>query len=85
MTFERWSHIPATHETTSRALLPGLTGRTVVRKFLAGVTLLAIAVPLNIGYAQIAGLPPTAGLCALVLPGALLLAAWTGRSPGTRA
>jgi MFS superfamily sulfate permease-like transporter len=35
------------------------------------VTLLAIAVPLNIGYAQIAGLPPTAGLYALVLPAVL--------------
>ncbi|MEV7692140.1 solute carrier family 23 protein [Microbacterium sp. NPDC089189] len=32
------------------------------------MTLLAIAVPLNIGYAQIAGLPPTAGLYALVVP-----------------
>ena len=32
------------------------------------MTLLAIAIPLNIGYAQIAGLPPTAGLYALVLP-----------------
>nr|WP_205835283.1 SulP family inorganic anion transporter [Microbacterium sp. CFH 90308] len=35
---------------------------------LAGVTLVAIAIPLNIGYAQIAGLPPTAGLYALVVP-----------------
>lgn len=35
---------------------------------LAGVTLAAIAIPLNIGYAQIAGLPPTAGLYALVVP-----------------
>jgi high affinity sulfate transporter 1 len=42
-----------------------------VRELLAGVTLLAIAVPLNIGYAQIAGLPPTAGLYALVLPSVL--------------
>ena len=33
------------------------------------MTLLAIAVPLNIGYAQIAGLPPTAGLYALIVPG----------------
>ncbi len=32
------------------------------------MTLLAIAVPLNIGYAQIAGLPATAGLFALILP-----------------
>ncbi len=49
-------------------LLPGLTLRNLVRELLAGVTLLAIAVPLNIGYAQIAGLSPTAGLYALVVP-----------------
>ena len=41
----------------------------MVRESASGITLLAIAVPLNIGYAQIAGLPPTAGLYALVLPG----------------
>ena len=40
-----------------------------MRELVSGVTLLAIAVPLNIGYAQIAGLPATAGLYALVLPG----------------
>ncbi|HET8928276.1 MAG TPA: solute carrier family 23 protein [Microbacterium sp.] len=48
--------------------LAGLTGRNLVTELLAGVTLLAIAVPLNIGYAQIAGLPPTAGLYALIIP-----------------
>jgi SulP family sulfate permease len=48
--------------------LAGLTRRNLVREVTAGITLLAIAVPLNIGYAQIAGLPPTAGLYALVLP-----------------
>ncbi|WP_400997530.1 SulP family inorganic anion transporter [Agromyces sp. GXQ0307] len=46
----------------------GLTRANLVRELGAGVTLLAIAVPLNIGYAQIAGLPPTAGLYALVVP-----------------
>ena len=51
-----------------RALLPGLTRRNVGTEVLAGITLLAIALPLNIGYAQIAGLPATAGLYALVLP-----------------
>jgi len=50
-------------------VLPGVTRKTVGRELLAGVTLLAIAVPLNIGYAQIAGLPATAGLYALILPG----------------
>ncbi|MFZ4893517.1 SulP family inorganic anion transporter [Plantibacter sp. Mn2098] len=50
-------------------ILPGLHVRNLGREALAGVTLLAIAVPLNIGYAQIAGLPPTAGLYSLILPG----------------
>lgn len=48
--------------------LAGLTRRNVGRELLAGVTLPAIAIPLNIGYAQIAGLPPTAGLYALIVP-----------------
>lgn len=46
----------------------GLTWRNAATESIAGVTLLAIAVPLNIGYAQIAGLPPTAGLYALIVP-----------------
>lgn len=48
--------------------LVGLTRQNLARELLAGVTLLAIAIPLNIGYAQIAGLPATAGLYALILP-----------------
>lgn len=48
--------------------LAGLSAKNLVRELLAGVTLLAIAIPLNIGYAQIAGLPPTAGLYALIIP-----------------
>jgi len=51
--------------------LSGLTRHNLVRELTAGVTLLAIAIPLNIGYAQIAGLPPTAGLYALVVPTAI--------------
>lgn len=50
------------------AIIPGLHRRNVGRELLAGVTLIAIAIPLNIGYAQIAGLPATAGLYALVVP-----------------
>lgn len=49
-------------------VLAGLTLRSLPRELLAGVTLLAISVPVNIGYAQIAGLPPTAGLYALIVP-----------------
>jgi len=48
--------------------LAGLTRQNFLREAVAGVTLLAIAIPLNIGYAQIAGLPPTAGLYALIVP-----------------
>ena len=54
-----------------RLLLPGLTIRSLWRELLAGVTLLAIAVPVNIGYSQIAGLPATAGLYALIVPAAI--------------
>lgn len=55
----------------TRRLLPGLTRTNLGRELTAGVTLVAISVPLNIGYAQIAGLPPQAGLYALVLPSLL--------------
>src|SRR6478735_4126489 len=48
--------------------LAGLTRRNLGRELTAGVTLVAIAIPLNIGYAQIAGLPATAGLYALIVP-----------------
>lgn len=48
--------------------LTGLNRSNLVTELLAGITLLAIAIPLNIGYAQIAGLPATAGLYALVVP-----------------
>jgi SulP family sulfate permease len=48
--------------------LAGVTRHNIVREIVAGITLLAIAIPLNIGYAQIAGLPPTTGLYALVFP-----------------
>lgn len=48
--------------------LAGLTRHNLVRELVAGVTLIAIAIPLNIGYAQIAGLPATAGLYALIVP-----------------
>lgn len=59
---------PIAQAPAARRFLPGLSARNVVRELLAGVTLLALSVPLNIGYAQIAGLPPTAGLVALILP-----------------
>jgi SulP family sulfate permease len=38
------------------------------REIGAGITLAALIIPLNIGYAQVAGLPPTAGLFAAIIP-----------------
>ena len=58
---------PAPRRTRIRPLA-GLTPKNAVREVLAGITLLAIAIPLNIGYAQIAGLPATAGLYSLIVP-----------------
>jgi high affinity sulfate transporter 1 len=51
--------------------LAGLRGVTLAdlpREAMAGVTLAALMIPLNIGYAQVAGLPPTAGLYAAIIP-----------------
>ncbi len=59
---------PQVESADARRPLTGLTRRNVGTELLAGVTLLAIAIPLNIGYAQIAGLPATAGLYALIVP-----------------
>ena len=47
---------------------PGLKLADVPREVSAGVTLAALMIPLNIGYAQVAGLPPAAGLYAAIIP-----------------
>ena len=46
----------------------GLTLADVPREVSAGITLAALMIPLNIGYAQVAGLPPVAGLYAAIIP-----------------
>ncbi|TDD21532.1 SulP family inorganic anion transporter [Nonomuraea diastatica] len=38
------------------------------KEIIAGVTLAAVAIPLSIGYAQIAGLPPVVGRYTAILP-----------------
>jgi len=48
--------------------LQGITLADVPREVSAGVTLAALMIPLNIGYAQVAGLPPAAGLYAAIIP-----------------
>lgn len=70
---------PASARTAANPRLPairlrplaGLTRSNLPRELVAGVSLIAISVPLNIGYAQIAGLPPEAGLYALIIPTAI--------------
>lgn len=51
-----------------RAIIPGLSKKNLGREFVSGLTLLALAIPINVGYAQVAGLPASAGLYALVIP-----------------
>lgn len=51
--------------------LRGISRGDVPREISAGVTLAALIVPLNIGYAQVAGLPPVAGLYSAIIPLAL--------------
>ena len=48
--------------------LRGMTLAEAPREISAGVTLAALMIPLNIGYAQVAGLPPAAGLYAAIIP-----------------
>jgi high affinity sulfate transporter 1 len=48
--------------------LQGITLADFPREASAGVTLAALMIPLNIGYAQVAGLPPVAGLYAAIVP-----------------
>jgi sulfate permease, SulP family len=48
--------------------LQGVKLADAPREVSAGITLAALMVPLNIGYAQVAGLPPVAGLYAAIIP-----------------
>ncbi|HEU5032791.1 MAG TPA: SulP family inorganic anion transporter [Spirillospora sp.] len=60
--------------------IAGVHRGALPREILAGVTLAALAIPLNIGYAQIAGLPPVVGLYAAIVP--LLVFALAALVPG---
>lgn len=46
----------------------GIGRADLPREITAGITLAALAIPLNIGYAQIAGLPPIVGLYTAIVP-----------------
>jgi len=48
--------------------LHGIKRADLPREISAGITLAALIIPLNIGYAQVAGLPATMGLYAAIIP-----------------
>ena len=48
--------------------LRGITWANFPSEISAGITLAALIIPLNIGYAQVAGLPPVFGLYAGIIP-----------------
>ena len=48
--------------------LRGIRWADLPREVSAGITLAALIIPLNIGYAQVAGLPPVVGLYAAIIP-----------------
>jgi high affinity sulfate transporter 1 len=51
--------------------LRGIKASDLPRGITSGITLAAMIIPLNIGFTQVAGLPPTAGLYAGIVPLAL--------------
>jgi high affinity sulfate transporter 1 len=51
--------------------LRGVGRAEIPSEVLAGVTLAALMIPLNIGYAQVAGLPPIVGLYTAIVPSIL--------------
>jgi len=57
--------------------LEGASWANAPREVAAGITLAALIIPLNIGYAQVAGLPPEFGLYAGIVPLAIF-ALFTG-------
>jgi SulP family sulfate permease len=57
--------------------LRGFTWANFPSEISAGITLAALIIPLNIGYAQVAGLPPVFGLYAGIVPLAIF-ALFTG-------
>ena len=48
--------------------LKGINRNNLSKEIFSGITLAALVIPLNIGYAQVAGLPPVAGLYAAIVP-----------------
>jgi SulP family sulfate permease len=53
--------------TAARGIV-GIRPGSIPAEIIAGITLAALMIPLNIGYARVAGLPPEVGLYAAIVP-----------------
>jgi MFS superfamily sulfate permease-like transporter len=73
---EEASAAPGRLARPAAVLLPGTRARLITEIF-AGVTLAALSLPLNIGYAESAGLPVIVGINAAILP-AIAFALFSG-------
>ena len=68
MSAEQPTHSPKLQWPKPFAGLCGIKAADLPRETAAGITLAAMIIPLNIGFTQVAGLPPTAGLYAGIIP-----------------
>jgi sulfate permease, SulP family len=59
---------PTAHRAALFGGLRDVRSADLPREAMAGITLAALMIPLNIGYAQVAGLPPVVGLYTAILP-----------------
>jgi high affinity sulfate transporter 1 len=67
--FEKREKDPLLHRAVPvTAQLKGYERQTLTKDTIAGVTVAALAIPSAMGYAEVAGLSPVAGLYALLLP-----------------
>ena len=70
---------PGPRDGHSRLSVCGIRWADVPREATAGITLAALIIPLNIGFAQVAGLPPAVGLYSAIVP--LVIVALLTTSP----
>lgn len=59
--------------------LKGYEGKNIIKDILAGIIIMAVSIPISMGYAQIAGLPAVYGLYGSVFP--ILVFAFFSTSP----
>jgi high affinity sulfate transporter 1 len=68
MTAASTAHRSRLPRPSALSAIRGIPGVSLPQEIVAGITLAALMIPLNIGYAEVAGLPPVVGLYAAILP-----------------